>query len=747
MKSHTGLLLAVLLLSPLPGELLPKLTAQDDFGERPSVLGHGVGLFKVGRLLAEDDFENLDHWIVRVQQKSGFEPARVEARDRSLDCLVPGRGCTVWYKKKLPNRITISYDVLCPTHTPAIKGVVPRDINSFWMARDPVDSELGLFDSSRYTGNFTSYDKMHGYYASTGGRNNHTTRLRRYPRELDGNPADHLALNDKDENPRYLITPDKVMSVQLVAYDDVIQYIVDGKLVYQVGRGDQIQIEGRDEKGQIIQQEALYDLDRFPAYQEGFFGFRMVSTHHVYTNFKVHALEPEKTPQRRRTVRLSSLKDLREAVAKSDQQIVLTPGNYKFADNEGFRFSGSNNDVDMSGASIEVPMEIASGKTFFRLTGNHITLRGGTIEDTYPDGNTEVTNFGRYNRGRKYGDMNEIVVSGDDNRIIGVKMTIRGSFPYGYGNMFGIGGGNALGGLSKHCGIQIRGDGTIVDGCDINMEAFGHAIYVLRGDRTTVRNTNIEGTLRPSNDCYNETNAKDLAKRFNYQIQWPDSVKGLPIPRDHMLNCTEDGIRAYNGAGHMIVENCVVKKCRGGIKLYMAESATVTDCKVIDCVVQGYSLPSRGTVSNSSGNAAYGPLLYVHSDSHHSQTVELTVLPSPHSLGDHPLAAIKGRNHSITFIQAGDPAGEKPRPIIVGYKMRFDFLCTDHPNVPNGYEEHFARYAPDSYEASDIRISNGTNHPVVLGKLSERIDTASVGAVTDLGSNNSVEHFLDRNAN
>jgi len=266
-------------------------------------------------------------------------------------------------------------------------------------------------------------------------------------------------------------------------------------------------------------------------------------------------------------------------------------------------------------------------------------------------------------------------------------------------------------------------------------------IYVHGGDRTTVRNTVIEGTLRPSNDCYSETDDADLAKRFNYQIQWPRSVKGLPIPRDHMLNCTEDGIRAYNGTGHMVVENCVVKKCRGGIKLYMARSAKVSDCKVLDCVVQGYSIPSRGTISNSSGNAAYGPLLYIHSDSHHGQKVELAVLPSPHSLGDHPLAAIKGRNHSIKFTQAGEAATETPRPIIVGYKMRFDFLCTDYPKVPKGYEERFARHAPSSYEASGIVIVNGTHHPCVLGKLSEDNNIVSLGTLKDFGTNNSFEQL------
>jgi hypothetical protein len=188
----------------------------------------------------------------------------------------------------------------------------------------------------------------------------------------------------------------------------------------------------------------------------------------------------------------------------------------------------------------------------------------------------------------------------------------------------------------------------------------------------------------------------------------------------------------------MIVENCVVKKCRGGIKLYMAKSAKVSNCQVLDCVVQGYSLPSRGVISNSSGNAAYGPLLYVHFDSHSNQSIDLKVLSSPHGLGDHPLAAIKGRGHSIKFTPAGNSTPETLRPIIVGYPMRFDFLCVDYPDVPDGHEEHFAKYSPQTYKASGITIENGTAHPVVLGKLSHENTVGSVGPIRDHGTNNNL---------
>lgn len=717
---------------------LIQLTAAQAQNE-PEVLGHGVGLFKVGKLIEQDHFENLDNWVVQIQEKSGSPEGRVEPKDGSLECWLPGRGGTIWFKKKLSTRVTITYDVLCPTPPPNAEGLQPRDINNFWMATDPLDPEQGLFDPERYTGAFGSYDKMHGYYASTGGGSarqaNRTTRMRRYPREIQGNPAAHVALNHRDEQPGYLITPDKWMRIQLVAYDDVVQYIVDGKLNYQMRQGDRIAVESRDENGEPITEEATYDLERFPTYEEGYFGFRMVGTHHLYRNFKVHALVPDEAGEPRPTVRVSSLEGLREAVAKSHQQIILEPGHYQVADAEGFQFSGSNNDVDLTGVFIEVPLAVASGNTVFRLTGDHITVRGGTVEDTYPDGKSEVTDFGAYNHNNTFGRMNEMSIRGDDNRIIGMHLTVRGSFPYGYGNMYGIGRGSAVR-LRKHCGIQITGNHAVIDGCYLKMEAFGHAIYVQGGDRTTVRNTMVEGTLRPSNDCYLETHEEDLAKRFNYQIQWPENVKGLPIPRDHMLNCIEDGIRAYKGAGDMIVDRCVVKKARGGIKLYMAKSATVSNCQVLDCVVQGYSLPRRGTITRSSGNAAYGPLLYVHFDGHSDQQIDLEVIPAPHEIGDHPLAAIKGTGHSITLRSRDTATSETLRPIIVGYPMRFDFLSVDFPKVPAGYEAHFERHAPDTYTASGIELTNETPHPVVLGKHAQGNHITSVGTIRDLGTDN-----------
>lgn len=723
------------------GEAAPRAPAPPPADAAPLVLGHGVGLFTVGELVVEDNFDDLDNWVVQVQDRPGFAPTTVAARDNSLDCLTPGRGCTVWFKRRLPTRVTITYDVLCPTHSPAIKGVAPRDINNFWMCSDPAGSEDDLFDAARYNGAFDSYDKLRGYYASTGGggpNGNRTTRMRRYPRAVDGRPAEHVALTDKDGRRPYLIAPDRWLRVQLVAFDDIVQYIVDGKLVYQFAHGDQVRLESRDADGRRTSHAGECTPERCPVYREGYTGLRMVGTHHLYRNFRVHALDPVEGGVRRPTVRVSSLEELRQAAVRSNQQVILEPGEYTFDDRRGYRLTGSNNDFDLTGAHITIPLRVDSPRHILRLQGDNITLRGGRLEDVYPDGQTEITDYGAYNQGPTYGGrMTDVVVSGDGGRVVGLQMTVRGSYPYGYGNMFGIGGGAKLR-LRKHCGLLVTGDHCVVDGCDVKNEAFGHAIFVQQSQHTVVRNSVVEGTLRPSDDCYNETDPGDLAARHDFRMQWPDWAEGVPIPRGHMINCTEDGIRAYNGVGHMEVEFCEVRKARGGIKVYMAKSARVTDCRVLDCVVQGYSVPSGGVISRCSGNAAYGPLLYIHSDNNRRQTIDLEVLPAPHGIGDHPLAAIKGSRHTIRFAAGPGSSPETMRPIIVGYPLRFDFLSVDFPAVPHDLQQKYEKFAPSRYKAERIRIENETRHPVVLAELSEGNQIESVGPVRDLGRDNRV---------
>jgi len=451
-------------------------------------------------------------------------------------------------------------------------------------------------------------------------------------------------------------------------------------------------------------------------------------------------------------IHVSNLAELQSAVKGSHKIIVLTPGHYNITElpeaDRSIVCSGANNTITLSGVYINFPVGTCKD-AHFNITGSNNTLIGGVFEDTYQNGMTTVTDFGSYNQNRKTlakglkGGAN-IRVSGDNNTIKGIKLTVRGSFPYGYGNMYGIGRGNATG-LDKRCALLITGVGNMVDNCEFQHRAFGHVIYMQKNaDKTVIKNTYIEGAVRPSNDTYTETNDGDLPKHFDYKMPI-GPMAGLPIPRDVMFNLTEDGIRAYNIPGSVTVENCVVKKCRGGIKLYMAKGkVSVKNSTVLDCIVEGYSLNNGGEMINCKGNAAYGPLLYMHFDKVSNQNIDLTVLPAPHAVGNHVVAAIKGRNHKVSLKRekfTGD-IDATLRPIVVGYPARFEFLTTDYPDVPKGYEANFEKhFGNKTYKASHILLKNDTEYPVILGSLSEENQIKSLGEVTDLGARNQVKTY------
>ncbi len=249
----------------------------------PVVLGELADQVSVGPLLYKDNFETLDRWTAQVQEGPDEPAPRVRAHQNKLDAFVPARGATIWFRRKLEGPVAIIYQVRAP-EAPDTPGVVPRDINNFWHMKAGPDA---LLKTNSFSGGFGSYHELHGYYASTGGRDNTTTRFRRYPREEKGASTAHIALNHRDHKDPYLITPGKTHTVQLVAVDGTAQYIVDGKLVYEISYGDEVQLKTADGNFKTVK----YTRDRFPAYTEGWFGFRLTTTHHVYSNFRVYRLE------------------------------------------------------------------------------------------------------------------------------------------------------------------------------------------------------------------------------------------------------------------------------------------------------------------------------------------------------------------------------------------------------------------------------------------------------------------------
>lgn len=407
---------------------------------------------------------------------------------------------------------------------------------------------------------------------------------------------------------------------------------------------------------------------------------------------------------------VSSVEELRRAMEKSDQKIVMKAGKYEMG-SRSFSLSGNNNTVDLTGAYFFWEVSQA-GNSRMSITGDGNTVRNGEFEDVYYNRMKVVTDFTAYNQDRRRlanGGGANIRIRGDNNQIVGLKMTVRGSFPYGYGAMFGIGKDHSIK-LDKHCGILVNGKNTVLDGVKVYQKAFCHAIFMQNpADNTLVKNSLVEGAVRSTNDMYAETDSNSLPYKFNYEM--PFSIvgsrnsAGTPIPKDHMFTITEDGIRVYSGGGSVRVENTTVKMTRGGIRLYLASSASVENCTAIDCGSTNFNLPKGGTITGSSGNFAYGPL----SDfrlGRSNQNIEMTILRSPNAMGDHNIADIQGNNHKIVFHRVPGPLDRTPRSIVV--------------------------------TGNDSTIRNETEYSIVLAATSSGNTIASGGKVTDNGEGNTV---------
>lgn len=433
-------------------------------------------------------------------------------------------------------------------------------------------------------------------------------------------------------------------------------------------------------------------------------------------------------------ITVSSIVQLRIASKFSGKNITVKPGVYTVEDTMPndvktiIHFSGSNNNFNLEGATIIVPTSVLRGMgpgsvhefATYRIDGSNIVFNGGHFENTGDD--------------RPYASLSEFEVQGNDISFLGCNIIVRGSEPYGYGDTYGKGSDNIVT-LYKHAAMSILGDRVLVDGCDFKVFAYGHGIHIHGSQDTVIRNVTMEGVRRLTDEIYKETSGP--AYDFGFKIYFPDSKRGLPIPKGEMLSLTEDGIRAYldghdvNGVlrrtQNITVENCFVDKMRGGITLSIANGdISVTDNISINNA-NAYDLPSNAIVRNCKGNAAFGPLLAMPYDHKRDSDIELELIDSEVTMGDHPLAKITGARHKITITYNGTKIEENLRPIWIG--------------VPNdfGVIDYTDQELKDTYSALDIILNNHTLNPIKFGKYSTSsvVETKNV-EVEDLGASNTV---------
>ncbi|WP_372757720.1 T9SS type A sorting domain-containing protein [Mariniflexile sp.] len=430
------------------------------------------------------------------------------------------------------------------------------------------------------------------------------------------------------------------------------------------------------------------------------------------------------------TVTVNSLEELLPYLKQSNVDIKLAPGAYSITlsdiiadkySNPLLLFEGSNNIYDFTDVTIEVEIAVFSGlgnvdAYFIQILGNNNVLKNLKWVET---GNTRPVNRAT-----------TMVIDGRDNRVEGFHVTVRGSYPYGYGDAFGKGGTDTVIKHYKHSGILIRGLRNHLKDCTIISRSYGHIVFMQAASYPKVEGCYIEGEVRSTDDMLAETSGPAYDKDF--MTSW-----GYRLPPGYTMSLQEEGIRAYDAGttfidGEVIqratdnptVINCTVKYARGGVTLSHAKGTKyVENCETIGCE-QGYAIGS-GTIVNSRSDAQYGPVYGTAYSSDSGVTADITILPSSTDAnGSKQIAYIGGKNHNLTF-----RSSETNPDTNMYLKMS---------GVNSGVRSLLSDGSTGGLTSTNIIVNNLTGYTLLMDTETTGTTGKSCGPVVDNGTNNNI---------
>lgn len=380
-------------------------------------------------------------------------------------------------------------------------------------------------------------------------------------------------------------------------------------------------------------------------------------------------------------IEVSSLVELARVAALDHQEVKLRPGTYRMSDYlTGDVLKEIRAGVDRKQSRPPVPMFV------FRGSDNRFDFRDVVLEiDTslyrlLPQGGytrclivaghgnrfdgLTICNTGAANQGS---GGNILSVAGDGNTLENFTLRVHGSYPYGYGDLFGKGGPNLLP-LQKQSGIQILGTGTTLRRCKVFSRALGHCFYIQAGNNILIEDCYAEGVMRSTTDMLRETSgpAFDLGFRSVYQNRDGRYV----ITPGYTKTLCEDGFRTYGDAGSVTLTNCTAVNTRAGFEIGAKDDAPVKTV-VENCVARGcergFLIGSQTIVRRSRGDVTYGPLLYLRGGRDSEVELEL-VGDGPQSLV-HDVATIAGENHRVHLAAQVGERAIPALPILFGFGM------------------------------------------------------------------------------
>lgn len=440
---------------------------------------------------------------------------------------------------------------------------------------------------------------------------------------------------------------------------------------------------------------------------------------------------------------VNSLEELEPYLSQNNVQVKLAPGTYNVTVQDAkdrryggfetigsntyytmFLFSGSGSTYDFTDVTLNIEtgtfVEFGNIKVYeIRIAGNDNVLQNLTQIDLGSEDDAP----------RK--TVNNIVMDGQNNIVDGFVVRSTGSYPYGYGDIFGKGGGPIVA-HRKHSAILMRGESNTLRNTDLLHKAYGHCVFFQAAANPTVEGCHIEGEVRSSDDMLAEEGTGTVGDNEDFMTVW-----GYKLPPGFMLALTEAGIRAYNagttiinddtisrGTSNVTVKNTTVKNTRTACTLVHASGTQYIENLTSIGNENGFSI-GRGQVINCRADAAYGIIF----DGGGAVTGDITVIAPENDYynGTNALASVTGATITLRT--------ETEIPSNLQIRMGTYRSLRHQPGGNLDYQL--------TTDFSGAELYNHTNATIELGSGSENNDIHTCGAVVDNGSGNEINELED----
>lgn len=422
----------------------------------------------------------------------------------------------------------------------------------------------------------------------------------------------------------------------------------------------------------------------------------------------------------------------------SNHDVTMSPGTYRITPADVtsglfpvaplLTFSGTNSTYDFTGVTFEIETEV------FQSFGGVDVKEFAVMGDDLVFKNLTMTDIGN---ARPSKTALGLLLDGSRNRVEGFNLTIRGSQPYGYGDIFGKGSGYVIKHY-KHSAILVRGVDNHLKNCKVFHRAYGHGIFCQGSQNAIIEGCYVEGEVRSSDDVLAEAGSGSRADNVGFVTNWGEDENGengYVLQPGWMFSCQEDGIRAYNtGPGlegtntvntrDMNVIDCTVKNMRSGVTIGFCDNIKQVENCVVIGVENGYWVGTYGEIIESAGNAQFGPLLVNNYQNNRDSIVDLTVLDNTGRYGNEILAYTGGTRHNLTFRSRDEYVDPNLRIMIAGLR--------------EGIRYHIINPTYNDFSTSDVELYNYTQYPVEMNTKSDGTSGQTGGTVTDSGTGNSL---------